>query len=297
MQPPRSQRKLTARHPRELEFGDDIPVNWADGDVFRSRFFDAFSTTLPEGEKFFISSLRQFKDRLEGPELQQELKDFIRQEGVHGIVHSAYNSRLARQGVDTAAITAFLRRFFAAHTRLLSPDLQLTLTACAEHLTACMAHAILGPSRGIFERADPRVRALYYWHAAEEIEHKSVAFDVLRGTAGVGYVPRVAMMAYISIVFHALVFPILEHALRADGYSAAERLRLWGRGLWWLFKPSRGGFYREMGKHYLQWFRPRFEPWSHGDLATFDRWVQAHATTQDVRAAAQAAHEALAQAA
>jgi len=292
-----ARRKLVPRHPRELEFSDEIPFNWANGDVFRSRFFDAFSTTLPEGEKFFIVSLRHFKDELSDPGLQQELKDFIRQEGLHGLLHNAYNARLGRQGVDIERITQVLRKFFAAHAQILSPRMQLTLTACAEHLTASMAHAILGRSSHLFDGADERVRALYFWHAAEEIEHKSVAFDILRNQAKVGYLPRVLMMAYISIVFHALVFPILEHVLRNDGYTARERIGLWSKGLWWMFKPGRGGFYFDLMDHYLSWFKPGFEPWGHGDLEAYDRWIETYADCGDVRPATEAAYAALAKAA
>lgn len=288
---------LIPRHPRELDFSDDIPVNWANGDVFRSRFFDAFSTTLPEGEKFFIVSLRHFKDQIEDPAVQQELKDFIRQEGVHGILHNAYNARLGRQGVNIEAITALLRKFFTVHTQILSKEMQLTLTACAEHLTASMAHAILGKSSHLFDGADERVRALYYWHAAEEIEHKSVAIDLLRNTAGTGYIPRVLMMAYISVVFHALVFPILEHVLRVDGYSLRERITLWRKGLWWMFKPVKGGFYFDLMDHYVQWFRPGFKPWSHGDLTAYRQWIKSYSESGDVRPAAAETHQVLAKAA
>ncbi|MGB0955151.1 MAG: metal-dependent hydrolase [Panacagrimonas sp.] len=292
-----ARRKLVPRHPQALDFADGIAVNWANGDVFRSRFFDAFSTTLPEGEKFFIVSLRQFKDRLQDPELQQELKDFIRQEGVHGILHNAYNNRLGRQGVDIERITQLLRKFFAAHEQVLSPRMQLTLTACAEHLTASMAHTVLGHGSHLFDGADERVRALYFWHAAEEIEHKSVAFDLLKNQARVGYIPRVLMMAYISIVFHALVFPILEHVLRSDGYTARERAGLWSKGLWWMFKPQRGGFYFDLLGHYLSWFKPGFEPWDHGDLKAYDRWIQAYADSGDVHYATQATYTVLGKAA
>ena len=175
--------QMIPRLPRELQFDDKIPTYWANGDVFKSRFFDAFSTTLPEGEKFFIVSLRQFKDALKSPELQQAFKDFARQEGAHGMLHNAYNARLHRQGVDVPAIEAFLKKFFATHTRLLSPRMQITLTACAEHLTASMAHSLLDRDNTLMDGADERVRALYFWHAAEEIEHKSVAFDVMQNVA------------------------------------------------------------------------------------------------------------------
>lgn len=290
-------RKLIPRHPRELDFNDSIPYYWANGDVFRSRFFDAFSTTLPEGERFFIVSLRNFKDQLTDPALQQELKDFIRQEGAHGMLHDAYNARVGRQGINLELIDKMLVKFFALHTRFMSKSMQITLTASAEHLTASMAHALLSRDSDILDGADERVRALYHWHAAEEIEHKSVAFDMMRDVAKVGYIPRVVMMAYISVLLHALVFPILEHILRTDGFTARERLGLWGKGLWWLFKPTRGGFYRGLLGHYAQWFKPGFEPWQHGDLEAYDRWVETYAETGAALPASEAVQAVLAKAA
>ncbi|MDT0496219.1 metal-dependent hydrolase [Algiphilus sp. W345] len=288
---------MIPRLPRELQFDDKIPVYWAGGHVFKSRFFDAFSTTLPEGEKFFIVSLRQFKDELTRPELQQAFKDFARQEGAHGMLHNAYNARLQRQGVDIPAIDAFLKKFFALHTRLLSPRMQITLTACAEHLTASMAHSILDNDSRLMDGADKRVRALYYWHAAEEIEHKSVAFDVMRDIAKVGYVPRVVMMVYLSVLFNALVLPLVEHVLRVDGCTRRERVQYWTQGLWWLFKPTRGGFFRDLGAHYLAWFKPGFEPWAAGELKGYDAWLKSYAQHGDALAAGEETHAQLAKAA
>ena len=53
--------------PREkLDFGldGDIPKYWLDNDPFKTRFFDALSTLFPVGEKFFITCVRDFKDRI-----------------------------------------------------------------------------------------------------------------------------------------------------------------------------------------------------------------------------------------
>lgn len=292
-----SHRAMVPRLPRELQFDDKIPVYWANGEVFKSRFFDAFSTTLPEGEKFFIVSLRQFKDELQSPEVQKAFKDFIRQEGAHGILHNAYNARLQRQGVNMPAIDAFLKKFFALHTRVLSRRMQVTLTACAEHLTASMAHCVLDKDSELMMGADERVRALYFWHAAEEIEHKSVAFDVMQDVAKVGYLPRVAMMLYISAVFNLLVLPILEHILRVDGFTRFERVGHWAQGLWWLFKPTRGGFFRDLGGHYLEWFKPGFRPWAAGDLAGYDTWLRSYEAQGDALSAGNETYARLAKAA
>src|SRR5690606_30799034 len=86
--------------PREkLDFGldGDIPKYWFGGDAFKSRYFDALSTIFPEGERFFIECVRDYRHMATDPQLQQEIKDFIRQEGQHGIVHNQYNQRLKAQ--------------------------------------------------------------------------------------------------------------------------------------------------------------------------------------------------------
>ena len=89
--------------PRQnLDFGldGDIPKYWFGGDVFKTRFFDAMSTIFPEGEKFFIYCVRDFKDQVTDPQLAQDIKDFIRQEAQHSMVHNQFNDRLKQQGID-----------------------------------------------------------------------------------------------------------------------------------------------------------------------------------------------------
>ncbi|HIV69686.1 MAG TPA: metal-dependent hydrolase, partial [Candidatus Aquabacterium excrementipullorum] len=76
--------------PREnLDFGldGDIPKYWMGGDPFKTRFFDAMSTLFPQGEKFFITSVREYRDKITDPKLLQEVKDFTRQEAQHSMVH------------------------------------------------------------------------------------------------------------------------------------------------------------------------------------------------------------------
>ena len=93
--------------PREkLDFGldGDIPKYWFGGDAFKTRFFDAMSTIFPEGERYFISCVRDYRDQVSDPKLLAEIKDFMRQEGQHGIVHSQYNERLKAQGIDVDAL-------------------------------------------------------------------------------------------------------------------------------------------------------------------------------------------------
>jgi predicted metal-dependent hydrolase len=56
------------------------------------------------------------------------------------------------------------------------------VTAALEHYTALLAEGALG-EHDVLRGAHPVMRELLLWHAAEEIEHKAVSFDVLSKVA------------------------------------------------------------------------------------------------------------------
>ncbi|HET6789516.1 MAG TPA: metal-dependent hydrolase, partial [Aquabacterium sp.] len=206
--------------PREhLDFGleGDIPKYWMGGDAFKTRFFDAMSTLFPPGEKFFITSVREFSDQITDPKLRQEVKDFIRQEAQHSMVHRQYNERLKRQGIDVDAITAELEQeFFVDAPKISTPTQRLAATAALEHLTSMMCTCFF-ERRELLEASDPRVRALYAWHAIEEVEHKAVAFDVLVKVAKAGWLRRNIPMLIITFGFPFKVASVMNRMFKADG--------------------------------------------------------------------------------
>ena len=61
---------------------------------------------------------------------------------------------------------------------------QLAITAALEHYTATLAEVLLGDPEANAKLTDPEVRSLFLWHAVEESEHKSVAFDVFQQMSG-----------------------------------------------------------------------------------------------------------------
>ncbi|CAH0356324.1 metal-dependent hydrolase [Aquabacterium sp. CECT 9606] len=275
--------------PREhLDFGldGDIPRHWFGGDPFKTRFFDAMSTLFPEGERFFIACVRDFRDQVTDPEHLQSIKDFTRQEAQHGMVHSAFNRRLADQGIKVDRILANQRRFLFDVTRQsLSRQQTLAITAASEHITAIMAQGWF-ERRDLFRGADPRVRAMYVWHAVEEIEHKGVAYDVMQQVAHVGYLGRVLALLQVSINFPLFIFQILGHMLKVDGFSRAQRLKLWAKGLWWLYGP--GGMVSDIMRPYLAWYKPGFHPWDSGMPPSYKVWAEALQRTGNVIAASDA---------
>ena len=84
--------------PREnIDFGLDasIPRYWYDNDPYKTRVMDGMQLYFPDGERYFITSVRPYRERITDPVLARHVKDFIRQEGQHGIAHTRFNQLLA----------------------------------------------------------------------------------------------------------------------------------------------------------------------------------------------------------
>src|SRR5690606_15705229 len=77
---------------------NEVPRFWFGDDPFITRMFDALSLTFPDGERYFIQSVRLFRDQITDPELKRRVADFIRQEAQHGIAHEKMNQVLKDQG-------------------------------------------------------------------------------------------------------------------------------------------------------------------------------------------------------
>ncbi|MBI2733022.1 MAG: metal-dependent hydrolase, partial [Aquabacterium sp.] len=133
-----------------------------------------------------------------------------------------------------------------------------------------------------------RVRAMYVWHAVEEVEHKGVAFDVMQQVAQVGYWHRCWALLLVSIQFPLFVFQILNHRLKVDGYRRTQRWGIWLKGLWWLYKP--GGLMGPLLRPYLAWYRPGFHPWDEAASPEFDTWLAVMRHGGDPVAASNALH-------
>jgi uncharacterized protein len=261
---------ITPRKAPELGLqGSDIPRFWLDNDPFKTRYIDAMALTFPDGERYFIQTVREYRDQIADPVLAAQVKDFIYQEGQHGMVHTQYNERLKQQGMAIDRITGFIVEKLDGYRRRFSKAFNVGRTAGAEHLTALMAHGLFGTD--LMEKADPRIRAMYAWHSVEEIEHKAVAFDVFEKVAQGGYWTRIVSFLHVSIMFPLHTLLIMRHMLKVDGRNTWG---VWLKGLWWLYGPK--GLWPRLMPHYFAYFKPGFHPWQQGDLKVYQVWATAY---------------------
>ncbi|HBP20652.1 MAG TPA: metal-dependent hydrolase [Planctomycetes bacterium] len=154
-----------------------LPRRWLGGRL-DTHVVNAANLIFPAGEQFFCRSIRAHLDRV-GPELRRRAAALIGQEARHGLEHEGFFAALEEQGLE---LESWLERYQAlAYGRIepaFSPEVRLATTAALEHFTACLARLVF--EEGLVDDADPRARRLLYWHAAEEIEHRDVAFDLLQ---------------------------------------------------------------------------------------------------------------------
>lgn len=248
---------------RDLKFG--LPAEkiatWNKGSVHLSHFMNTLSLFFPVGERFFIQSVRNYRDRVTDPKLQQAVTAFIGQEAMHGREHEDYNEALFAAVPAGRGIERFVAGFLGFVQRHLPKSEQLSTTIALEHFTAIMADALLREPR-ILENADPAFADLWNWHALEETEHKAVAFDVwlaVRGRGPGAYLQRVAGMLLASTIFWAIAIPSYLRVLRQQG--ALTDLKGWR--LLFRFTFGEIGFLRKLIRPWADYFRPGFHPWDH----------------------------------
>jgi uncharacterized protein len=195
------ERKVPTRRVSFDEQLEGMPKHFAaGGDLISSHVVAALSGVFPDGEDFFVRSVRKMRDRVTDPELKRQVAGFIGQEAMHGREHRALNDRLAELGYPTKTVERFTRRGLAIRERLLSDMSNLAATAALEHYTATFAEVLLTDPYVRELCGHDGVRDLLLWHALEESEHKAVAFDVYRAAGGSERL-RVFTMNLITVGF------------------------------------------------------------------------------------------------
>jgi predicted metal-dependent hydrolase len=250
-----------------VDLSRGFPRHWLDGDIYRTAFLNALSMSFPLGEQMFIDSVRAAPpDAIQDPALRAEVKDFVGQEASHRFVHQQYNTELARQGFDYT-LEGQVRRRMERIGRL--PALErLAITAALEHYTAMLADYVLRHPDWL-DGADPQLRALWNWHAVEELEHKAVAFDVYRAAGG-GYRRRVLWYLHASLVFWWDTGRQTIHNLRKD--RALWRRRTWSSAArTWFGRQGLAWHLLRQGVGYLS---PRFHPWQHDNRELLQLWLE-----------------------
>lgn len=248
----------------ELKFEDTKP-HWFANNAVLTRHMDALSALFPDGERFFVQSVRAFQSQITDEALKKEIRAFIGQEARHSEQHTHYNA-----GVGDSVEWARQRceRTVAFAEKVLPPKLQLAVTVAAEHFTATWAKHLLS-SPDVHETfLDDDLQRMWLWHAIEENEHKMTAFAVYKAVGGSETLRIAAMVPLAAILIGYLLIPPHLEILRRDG--ELFNAKAWRQAIQVML--GRNGFYTRTLPDFLDWFKPGFQPDDHDTDALLEQW-------------------------
>jgi uncharacterized protein len=188
----------------DFKFEKPFPKHWYNDNPVATHFMNAQHLAFPDGEKFFIRSVKAFADVYKNdPELKKRVDNFIGQEGTHYAEHQKFWDIMESQDLQPMKFVDFFRKTAWngienwARTTLkknnLGNKIALSVTVALEHYTAMLAESGI-INKDITEKMPQEMKDLFMWHAAEEIEHKAIPFDVLKKVDD-SYALRVGGMA------------------------------------------------------------------------------------------------------
>lgn len=256
-------------------------LEWIPQQPYASHFVNEINLLLPAGEFWFCRMFNKALPHVTDEKLRQDVKLFVRQEAMHAQAHGGAVERyLNEHGMETESATNkidWLFRTVLADTpfgkrmpkRLEREWLvfRLGIIAAIEHLTCVLGNYILDNEIWEQEGADEVLLDLLKWHGAEEIEHRSVAFDLYRHLGGT-YISRY----YLSLIVFPLIIGLwvdgASHLMKQDPELAKHKPSVARPWIWveWLKHSHRGllpsPFW--MLKEELKFFNPWYDPVTEG---------------------------------
>ena len=264
-------RKLTGAMvgipPRHIDFRfpESMPKYFYGGNATATTFFAMLSGFFPPGERYFMESVRQFRDRVTDDNLRAAISGFMGQEAIHGREHDRLNELLAERGFDMKAPDRFVRIGLAILEKL-PASTRLAATTFMEHFTALLAEQLL-EDKQFRQQADPEMIKIWQWHALEELEHKAVAYDVYE-LVGNNRTERVAAALASMLVLLPMLGITWSWMLARDGQLGNVPDNI--KGLNVLF--GRAGFVSRILPRLPEFIGARFHPDDHDTKAIENSW-------------------------
>ncbi|WP_448419220.1 metal-dependent hydrolase [Mycolicibacterium sp. XJ1819] len=253
-----------------------IPLEWIPGHPVASTMINLFNVVLPAGEHWFVKTFNEALPLVRDSRLADDIRGFIGQEATHAAAHDdVVRDFLVGNGVDPSPMLALIEYMFEkvlAPTDSTDPERRLNnlcerlwLIAAIEHYTAVLGDFALN-SAWDDHGADPTMVDLFRWHGSEEVEHRSVAYDVARYFHD-SYLDRIRAMALAATAIFAFFQRGTWYLLKTDpaydiGWWQMQRLRMRDSELGLLPK-----FRTLFGSNTMSYFRPGFTPDQMGSTA------------------------------
>ena len=198
---------------------------------------NSVSLLMPYMEPYFVRSVAAALPDLDG-DLANRTRSYLGQEMQHQYHHRHYNELLLDRYPRLGGVADLADRTYQRLTRTRGVEFNVAFAATSETIAYSAARWAAGRHRRhLFREAEPTVAALFLWHLAEEVEHKSSVHDVYVALGGSRRRYLGAMVAALALVM-AFVWLGTTLMLVAEGrwWRPVAWLRLTGWALTFAFE-------------------------------------------------------------
>lgn len=217
---------VPVRHVR-FEYPADFRAAWQPLKPEFSAACNALSLGMPYGEPYVVSSVRHAARGLEGDELSERVEAYLGQEREHYRQHRRLNELLRAEHDSLARVERWLGWSYRWLARHGSREFNAAFAAGFESVAFASARWIDSHRRELFTGADPVPATLFLWHLAEEVEHKTIAFEVWEQVDGRRWRYAAAMTtSFLMLVWFIFVGTVFQLAATRRIFSPLAWLRL-----------------------------------------------------------------------
>lgn len=244
-------------------------LHWVANDPQLTHTVNVLSLLLPAGERYFVKLFKSALPLVKEKALRDDVRGFIGQEAQHAEAHQRVIEHLQSQGFDVTPFTGEVEWLFDVLVadepfgKKLPAALvpwwlreRVGIVAAIEHFTTLLGAWMLEADELKNASTNDEMIRLLMWHAAEEVEHRAVAYDLYYALGGT-YAGRVRGMVIVVPVLTALWVDGVRFMMKNDpsrpGPSTLRRFVAAGEaGL----LPTFGSIGRAIGRY----LRPRHHP-------------------------------------
>lgn len=260
--------RMTVRRMR-FPYADPAQAHWNKARPEFSQIVNAGSLAMPYLEPYMIETMKKAKERITDPQLLKDIDLYIAQEATHFRQHQQWNKRLADVGYACIAPhEAQLKQDYDAFATKRSFTFNIAYAEGFEAMGLTLGHMLVEDREYLFKGADPAVTSMILWHFVEEIEHKTVTYDVFKALDG-RYTWRIYGLAYATGHIFFRTWQAYRQLLIEDGswHHVSNRLKLYG---------LLGRMFRKLLPRLARILKPSYDPREVEDPAWVMEWRRHH---------------------
>ncbi len=203
--------------PRDYHFNfSSMPASWLDNNPYLTHMFNGPSIGVPYMEGLVNFAVKRCLDKITDKELLDDCLHFIKQETFHSREHIKYNQQLRKLGYHSDIIANKIKKKLNQVKKKWSPLTVLAMGVAFENLVSAVSITVFEDQ--ILKDANMPIKDFWEWHLMEELEHKTVLFDLYQHLGG-GYLRRIIMYTLATSAYCYYSLQIYLQFVKKDGGS------------------------------------------------------------------------------